>query len=177
VIFGKQETFAIEAEISNRSEGWVLGHFRFWVHSKPIGNWDDTADLRGCAGWIRDFLDEKIDRREPSLDKKSAEEIMKELFDDVMPARSSQPSSGDRSRRIDALESAEVLRRFHISHLGMSAFDHVDLLLMESPEHRQRFVWRDVSDLHVHDAILDPDDIRSAAEAFCAWFQQEGPRT
>lgn len=67
MIVGRKDRFAIESELGEIVDGWVLGRFRFWVSGESVGNWDDAVDLKGCVGWLRDFASCPRDRFDPSL--------------------------------------------------------------------------------------------------------------
>ncbi len=81
MLVGRHDRFAIEAELEEVIDGWILGRFRFWLCGEPVGNWDDTADLRGCVSWLRDFAARPRDRFEPSLAGATPQEIFKNVYD------------------------------------------------------------------------------------------------
>src|SRR5687767_9670127 len=140
LLAGRHERFAIEAEIEEEVDGWVLGHFRFWLCGRSVGNWSDTADLRGCVRWLRDFANVRRDRCLPELYVATADEVFRQLHDPVM-AVSDRPVTDepapDRSAPID-----RAFERFHISHLGMSSFDTINMLLLQDAAGSQRCLWQ-----------------------------------
>jgi hypothetical protein len=171
-IFGDKDKFAIEVEIVYASEYPILGHFRFWAGGTPIGDWEDSTHLNGCRSWLRDFVEKEVDRREPWSDSVPAEEVMKMLWDDVMPGPPRPDGSYDIPSIEEVMFSSEIVRRYHISHFGMSSFDRVRLLLTETADGRQRLVWRDKSSPEIHEAFLDPGELQRVSEQFCDWFDE-----
>lgn len=164
MIIGDQHRFAIESEIEELTEnGWLLGHFRFWVLGEPVGNWDDYTDLKGCAYWLRNFIDVLEDRNESDLVGKSKEEVFRLLYDSVM-------GSGEQSNVEPPFE--HILSRFHISHLGMSSFDRFDILLIET-DTQQHLLWRSADDLEIKEAWLSAGEMQRIAERFYQWFKAQ----
>jgi hypothetical protein len=129
MIVGNSQRFAIEVEPEEILDGWLLGRFRFWIGGEAIGNWDDAADLRGCARWLAEFAAHPKDRYERQFDRASAEEIMRAVCD-------------ERGVRDNPLVE-DVDGRFYISRLGMSSFDAVDLLLVFTADGGERCIWRE----------------------------------
>lgn len=91
MLVGIKERFAIEAEPDSFINAWILGRFRFWIGGCEVGDWDDTADLKGCHAWLRDFEQNPRERYEPSLSDLSAAEVFSKVFDPVMPGGISHP--------------------------------------------------------------------------------------
>src|SRR5687767_10296624 len=97
MIAGRKDRFAIEAEVNDVVDGWVLGHFRFWLCSHQVGDWEDSADLRGCVRWLRDFAENPRDRFDPNLVNLPAEEVFKRVYDRPM-GRGAQVNSAPEVR-------------------------------------------------------------------------------
>ena len=130
MIVGKKKLFAIEYEIKNKVDDWILGQFRLWVSSKIIGDWDDdSVDLKGCFKWLPTLMEEKVNRSEPALENLNGEQVIFKTFDAFY-------SEDNQNCIVDSFS------RFHISHIGMSSFDGFDIVLLEEAE-SFRFVWRD----------------------------------
>jgi len=158
---GDNKSFAIAAEITGTPNGWLLGKFRFVLHGHVCGNWNDDADLRGCYGWLKDFAEKPRLRFEPGLMDLSPDNVFSNL---VLPVIE---QSGQ--ERIPELYS-DTFSRFHISHLGMSSFDRVTMVLIESPE-RQRCVWKEGND--IHDDVFPPGHMQTVASEFCVLLERE----
>jgi hypothetical protein len=161
MITGRQERFAIEADLQEQLDGWVLGHFRFWLCGQPVGNWDDSADLRGCVRWLRDFATVTRDRYEPALAAAPAEEVFRCLYDPVMGAGSSSTPYKD------------AFARFHISHIGMSSFEHFDILLLYDAHGGERCLWRVAGATKIEECRLWRNEMESVAKEFCDLFERE----
>ncbi|OYW27100.1 MAG: hypothetical protein B7Z47_06985 [Chthoniobacter sp. 12-60-6] len=162
IVAGYDNNFSIAAEVTEITDNWILGRFRFVLHGKVCGNWDDAADLRGCHGWLKDFSIHFLPRFEHGLLTLPEVEIFERLVKPVLV----QP---------DAEEYAEVypdtLSRFHISHLGMSSFNAVTMVLVEGAE-QQRCVWQANNDPIMSD-LFPQNCMQNVAQEFCDLFQKE----
>lgn len=163
MIVGNRERFAIEAETEQQVEGWILGNFRFWLCGKPVGDWADSVDLRGCARWLRDFCENPRNRYEPGLFALSAEEIFRRVYDPVMAG------SADQAHPIQV---DDAYTRFHISHLGMSSFERFDLLLLKDEHGAERCLWREAGSCEIMDCRLWRNEMETVATEFCERFEE-----
>jgi hypothetical protein len=164
MIAGRKDRFAIEAEVEEIVDGWVLGHFRFWLCGRLVGDWEDSADLRGCVRWLRDFFENPRDRFEADLVDLPAGEVFKRVYDRPM-GRSTHGSS--------APEVQNAFARFHISHLGMSSFERFDVLLLKDEHGAERCLWRQVGDDRINDCHLWRNEMEGVAIEFCNMFDRE----
>lgn len=132
MLVGDKQYFAIEIEIVEIVDSWVLGSFLFWISDVAIGDKDDkSVDLRGCISWLKDFVTVPRNRYEPTLYALSKEQVYKQLCESVLV--------GDISND-DMVENA--FSRFYISHIGMSSFDHVTIALIDNQQGDVRFIWQ-----------------------------------
>lgn len=161
MIVGTKDRFAIEAEPDEAEGGWVLGRFRLWLDGEPVGNWDDAADLKGCVGWLRDFATVPRDRFEPSLDGVEAEQVFRRVYDPVMTGA------------IDGTPIRDAYARFHISHLGMSALERYDILLVKDAGGGERCLWRKAGENQIRECRLWRNEMETTAAEFCSRFDQE----
>jgi hypothetical protein len=162
VLFGKTSLFAVECEVKAvTADGWILGGFRFWIDGIPVGDWDDLADLKGIASWMCDFAYNYVNRREPLLEGLSKEIIFRFLYESVIDGPPQSES------QLFPLE--DVYSRFHISHLGMSSFDKVGMLLVENLS-GQRVLWR-FSDNEIQEKLLPSNEMQRVSKEFCEWFE------
>lgn len=162
MIFGSKKLFAIECEIQLRTDTWVFGNFCFWIFRKDVGNYEDFTSLNGCFGWLKHFIEDPRDRNEPGLMEMPPEEIFFLLYDSFMPEGLQYNSDNKEPFK-------DTFGRFYISHLGMSSFDRFDILLIEN-SFQQRVLWRDASNLIIHEAILPAGEIQRVSQEFCRWF-------
>jgi len=128
---GDKAEFAIEIFPRRQIEEQVFGQFFMHVGGHRLGDPSDQTLLEGCRNWLRDLDADAPMRREPQLDNCDAEDVLRLAWDDVMA------SSG-----VDHPRFPSAFRRFHIAHVGMSAFDRFDVLLMLTSTGKSRFVWR-----------------------------------
>lgn len=163
---GDDNLFAISAEIIEIRDACMFGSFRFVLHGKVCGNWNDWAHLESCYSWLREFHTKPMPRYEPELLSLPADEVFDRLVRPVLvsPRDTSAPSVPK--------YYPDTYERFHISHLGMSSFDSVTVLLIEGPE-LQRCVWQSVDDSAAHSETFPPHHMQNVARDFCALFEAE----
>jgi len=162
MIAGRKERFAIEAEAEDRIDGWVLGRFRFWLCGRPVGDWDDSADLKGCVRWLRDFASIPRNRHEAALAAAPAETVFRCAYDPVMADGRSSTS------RVE-----DAFGRFHISHIGMSAFEQFDILLLYDEHGGERCLWRRAGSAAIEECRLWRNEMETVAKEFCDLFEKE----
>lgn len=162
MIVGQPKDFAIEWEVVRSVDNWVFGHFRFWTQGEAIGDWDDLVDLKGCRKWLHSFVTTPQNRFELEICNLSKEVIFNLLFDSIMPV-----IAGSQTNLNPPIENIET--RFHISYVGMSSFDHFDILLLETLDW-QRLLWRNAHDMLIKEIYLPPQQIQKVAEQFCLEF-------
>jgi hypothetical protein len=162
MIEGNITRFAIEGEVAERIDSWVLGHIRFWICGNSVGEWSDSVDLLGCLRWLNDFASTPRSRYESGLFELPAREVFRRVYDPVMPH-----SGAGRPGVTDAFS------RFHISHLGMSAFERFDLLLLTDEHGAERCLWRETGSEEIHECYLWRLEMERVAGQFCARFERE----
>ena len=164
MIVGDKSRIAIEAEPTSFVEKWILGHFRFWIDGKEVGDWDDTADLKGCWGWLRDFQNKPVDRFDASLVGLASDGIFRLLYDAVMaPGGIANP---------EKQPVPYAASRFHLGHLGMSSFEQFDLLLVKDEGGRERLLWRKADSSLIHEFTFEPNEMEVVAGQFCDQFEK-----
>ena len=162
MIEGDRQRFAIEGAVEERIDEWVLGHLRFWICGNAVGNWNDSVDLRGILGWLKDFEVNARSRYEPGLFELPGREVFRRVYDPVMAnSKLAQPVIPD------------AYSRFHISHLGMSAFDRYDLLLLTDEHGAERCLWRASGSEEIHECFLWRREMERVAGRFCVRLEPE----
>lgn len=157
MLAGTKAECGIELVIADVVDEWVLGSFLIWVHGTPIGDRaDHSVDIKGCINWMKDFVEHPRNRLEPGLFTLPKDEVYRlfSAMDETIPAVSPI------GRQIE-----KAFSRFHISHLGMSSFNQVTLLLLEDEQGRQRLIWQQESD-PVKEAFLPPGRMQQVASEF-----------
>jgi hypothetical protein len=164
VIVGDRARFAIEAEPRQHHDRRVLGGFRLWLFERAFGDWNDAADLLGCVGWLEDLATKPRQRLEPSLDLLSPEEVFRRIYDPAMApdARWDAEPEGVRN----------VYSRFNMSHIGMSAFDRVDVLLLHRADGTERCLCREMPSGQIFGYELEPREVENVAAAFAREFRR-----
>lgn len=163
MLAGDKQRFAIEVEPETFAEGWILGHFRFWLGGHPVGDWSDAADLRGCAWHLRDFAENPRDRYDERLDGAEPAAAFRLLHDTVFGVNAiAHPADQP---------IPHAYERFHISYLGMSSMEGFDLLLMKDREGNERCLWRQAGEPPVREQRLGPGEMESVARDFCQQFK------
>ena len=61
--------------------------------------------------------------------------------------------------------------RFHISHLGMSAFDTVILVLINDGEERERYIWQ-YNEKTIQDYTAPLGSLEACAKEAVSWFRE-----
>src|SRR5690606_19989607 len=102
---------------------------------------------RSCVNWLRDFVEAKQRRYEPGLFELSAREVFRLLTEGVLVFFTPDEGVGE--------YYPNSLSRFHVSHLGMSAFDRTTIVLIENEIGEQRLVWTSPEET-ILEAILPP---------------------
>lgn len=177
MLFGSTSTFGIECEITSRQdERWIYGHLRMWANENPIGDYEDSIDLRGCLNWLVDFVRYENVRCEPSLDIKSKEEVFRLLFDSFMLTVPEGVGILEfvhkESKELMAARLAypQARERFHLDGVGMSSFsDKWNVILVEKSDRVQRLIWRNLKDMQIHEALLTPGKFEHVTAHFITW--------
>lgn len=163
IVAGDNNVFAIAAEVTEIPQGWLLGRFRFVFHGHRCGNWEDETDLRACFGWLKDFAEKPRPRFEEDLVELPAEEVFSRLVAPVI-------------NQLDQAQLPEryqgTFARFHISHLGMSSFDKVSMVLLESLT-GQRCIWKEGDSMTIQDHRFPAGHMQEVASQFCLLLQNE----
>jgi hypothetical protein len=163
MIVGDKGRFAIEAEPAEWEGDWLFGRFRFWLCGQPVGNWEDSVDLKGCLRSLRDFATNPRNRCEPGLASAPPEVVFRIAYDSVM--------AGARDRGLRET-IPNTVARFHISHIGMSSFDRFDLLLVKDPHGGERCLWREAGS-EIRECRLWRNEMEQVALEFCTMFDSE----
>ncbi len=163
ILSGERSEFAIECQYTDAIGNWLYGHLRFIFRNESCGNWDDSVDLRGSVSWLRDFAERPVDRYEAELLTLPPTEVFERIVKPVL----AQP---------DGQEYPEIYSdayaRFHISKLGMSAFDYTTIVLIED-EWRQRCLWNEGSSADIHDVYFKAGTMQAVAKRFCEDLELE----
>lgn len=161
IISGKKEEFAIETEITHKADDyWIYGHLRFWFHGVPCGDWNDATHLRGCHGWLKDFVENQPNRYEEGLLEASPTVVFRRLVESILPYWRAHPNE-----RVPEVYH-DTGGRFHIDHLGMSSFNKVAMVLIESSKF-QRCVWQDEQANVIHDDVFPSGHMQQIAGEYC----------
>lgn len=165
MLIGRKNKFAIQLEVLNIVDGWIFGSFIFWIDGIIVGNQEDgSVDLNGCINWLKDFVDNKRNRFEPGLYCMSKEQAFLLLCSSVI--------STDQNASFVEEKYENTFSRFHISHLGMSSFDTLNLLLVEDEEKQQRCIWQQDSQ-EIKEAFLGVGEIERVASEVIEQFAVE----
>jgi len=164
---GSEKMFLIRAEIVEVTREAIFGHFAFYFEGIECGNWNDSVYLSGCYSWLKDFYESSVNRMESELLDCSAFHVQERLMEPIFSDRfkSDEPDSN-----IDEFYE-DTYRRFHIAHIGMSAFDKIIMVLIED-ESRQRCVWKWLQDTSIHDYYFESRHMQSVAKEFCSKFER-----
>lgn len=164
MLVGNKKNFAIELEIVDFIDDWIFGRFIFWVNGTVIGNPDDkSVDLKGCINWLQEFLKNRINRFEPSLFELDKDQVYVQLCSSVLTGEENLFSKE---------KYEDTFHRFHISHIGMSSFEEVIIVLIENEKGGFRCVWKQGSK-RIQDAFLNKDEIYKIIDDVILHFYDE----
>lgn len=161
MIFGDASRFSVVINDVERSGAWVYGSVLFCAGDRTVGDVDDAADLKGVRNWMREALEQPVDRFDPRLRGLSAEQLLETLLtwrED--PITSGLPSVVD------------TYSRFWVAHLGMSSFDRFDIVLVEDPKSGLRLVWREGDDGEIVDITLSPNEFWGPLQDCVDWLSE-----
>jgi Immunity protein 42 len=155
MLVGYKNKFAIQLEVLDVIDGWVFGSFVFWIADTIVGNPEDkTVDLQGCVNWLTDFINNPCNRFEPGLYSMDKEQIFLLLCSSVI--------STDQRTTLVKEQYENIFSRFHISHLGMSSFDKLNILLIENEAKECRCIWQQ-DNQEIKDAFLKTGEFEKVA--------------
>ncbi len=182
MIFGNSDQFAVECELARVYPDWIYAHFRFWIKGFPVGDFEDDMHLRAGISWFRKFLEYTGKRQAPSLEGKNKEEVFAAIFDAAVLtvpqgltlleylAIYQEPEDS-----ISEEEQSRLRSWFHLDAVGMSAFmDKWNIILVENPDGSHRFIWRNLEDRRLYEAVLQPTAFEQATKSFLEWADQQG---
>jgi len=169
ILAGDENIFAIKAEIESIEGTWIYGGFQFVLHGQYCGNWEDYNSLDGSYGWLKDFIEKPVDRLDLNLLALPSNVVFEKVVDSVL-ARSNV-----RKNTQTIIENLPY-KRFHISHVGMSSFDRVVMILIEGVD-KQRCLWEEGGKGKIiHDDIFPSGHMQKIASEFCRLFEIEAQK-
>lgn len=164
-LIGCKDKFAIQFEILDVVENWILGTFIFWINGLIVGDPDDkSVDLKGCMNWLQDFINSPRNRFEPELYDMDKEQAFFSLCTTVI--------SGNQDRFNLKEKYKNTFSRFHISHLGMSSFDRLNILLIENDKRQQRCIWQQ-ADEEIKEAFFEAGEIEKVSSEAIIRFSED----
>lgn len=144
---------SLRTEVHEVVDDWVFGSFFAVINGLEVGNREDSVDLKGCLRWWEDFANNPRDRYEPMLYDEDKESAYLALAASVLVNEEGYGSVQERYE--------DTFARFHISHLGMSSFDNVTILLVKSEAGLERLIWKTGSG-EIHEAYLAANELEEA---------------
>lgn len=165
MLFGNKEEIALDINVQDSVDGWVFGVFLFWLNGIVVGEVEEKhVDLKGCVNWIRDFLNNPRNREEDDLFEMDKDRVFLLLCRSVILGNQDAQFVEDRYE--------EVFSRFHISHIGMTSFDDVHILLIENGLGCQRWIWQQGQSA-VQDSYFDEEEVLSVMNDAVQWFDKK----
>jgi hypothetical protein len=170
MIFGNHKTLAIEVGAlveDNSSRLWVP--FKFIIANIEFGDFEGdlgTIPLDGCAGYLNEFLQNCVYRRDVSMKDVSAEEVFERLF-----TRYYEEGSFGTERLFPSLRDSH-----HLSDVGMEAvIDKCAILMVEVAQNTSRIVVKDHRvQQFVVDMLMPTSEFEAMAEEFLRWARLQG---
>ena len=147
-----------------------------WVAGHSVGDYSDSADLRGCLNWLIDSVSGADDRREPSLDDCSKEEVFRLIYETFVLTIPKgvhlleyEPPEESDEMVAARLTYPDARNRFHLDHVGMSSFDQWSVILVARGDGAQRFIWKKSRDYKIFETILSEHCFEEVASKFIEW--------
>lgn len=163
ITIGDSSKFSINWDITDIVDNWVFGHFYWKFGQNIVGNCVDcSVDLKGCFSWVKNFIDNPKNRYEPNLYELDKNEIYLRLASSILV-------NDENYGLIDEVYE-NTFSRFHISHIGMSSFDIVTILLITNEKGDERCIWK-ASKGEIMEAFLRPYEIEGVFLEFINSFQ------
>jgi hypothetical protein len=168
--------FAIESDLVEVIDDWVFARFRIWVANQSMGDYDNPVVLTSCVRYLKNFLTYSGSRTETLFDSASATEIFRQVYDSIIfttpPGVRLEDAllhtSEDREGAYPLFD--DMRERFHLDAIGESSFsESVNAVLVEKTDGPQRLIWRYLSDMSIHEAVLPPRTFETVAAQFLAW--------
>lgn len=165
MLVGDKSLFAVEWNVNETVDNWVFGNFLFWIKGSSVGDPSDcSVDLLAVTRWVKAFLAGPQDRFEEGLFSLPREQAYERLAASVL-------FHEDPENRVKE-HYPDTFARFHITHIGMSSFDVVTVLLVKDEDGSERCIWKDGSQ-HVVDAYLPANEIERILSQFLLHFDPQ----
>ena len=145
-------SFAVKWQVRERGETTVYGSFAFIISGHEVGDYSEYAHLKGCRNWMRDFIENPMDRFEPGLFEMDKIQAYRVLANSILHY--------DYER--DPVEEIyeNISSRFHVGHIGMSSMDDSFVVLfMENEAGEGRFIWKAWKDEVIKEAYVAPGEV------------------
>ncbi len=155
VRFGTKELFQLTVKIVYPIDPkWVFGNLIFEIKNQQIGDWNDLVSVKACYNWMNDFLEYKIERKEPLIETNMTA-VFEYLYNSIFKN----------------FENAKKLyySKYSIAHLGMSSFNDFSVFLIETDLY-QRVIWKNQPEYGINEVFFPPYTLQQVIKEFCIWF-------
>ncbi len=155
--FGDPRTVSIHVSPKETIGTWIYGSFLLRLGDSTVGDENDAAvHLNGCINWLTKFVESPGDGCAP--------ELMTESNNDIWQRLVVEPNEN--------IELREAFSRFHISHIGMSSFNQVTLVLLNDGQNWERYVWQQRNDA-IHDHWAPIGSLKETAQKAIVWYNAQ----
>jgi hypothetical protein len=170
MIFGRLDTFAIEAELREVCDSWVYGRLRLCVGGQCFGEWDDSPDLAASARSGRMFLAASVRRTRPDLDAMNAAEAYELLY-----GRYLYRASRSTTRRPEYWDRDPYL----LDDVGDSSTrDKQTFLVVRRGDGADRVIVKTFDPDRLDETIVPAGVCDEVIAAYCGWVESlSGART
>ncbi|MCL2823495.1 MAG: immunity 42 family protein [Polyangiaceae bacterium] len=159
MIAGNRDRFAIECEIVECFRRRGYGPFRFWIGGKAVGNWEEWAHLSWVAHRMPfRFALEEADRHSPRLFELPSDIVFRVLHD---RPRAFAPYLDERADSSD----------FNISFDVWPTMERFLVFLIKNDIGTERCLWREDGKNEIHECFLNPMEVETVTDEFCAMFR------
>jgi hypothetical protein len=164
MLFGKQEDFAIEAQVEGLHGKWLFGRLRLYVGGESLGRFDETSDLAGSARGGRILLRASPQRSRPDLDAEDALTVFDLLYGRyVVPAAGAPPK---------VLAGRWVREPYLLDDLGEASLrDRFAAILVRRGDGADRAVVKRYEDGVVSETVVRLGVCDRTIDAYCCWVE------
>ncbi len=164
MLFGEKSKFALECELESPLDEFFNCKICLWANGEQIGDYERGSSLRVSASFFRDTLKFVSRLHDEALDGKSAETILKFIYEKLYEIPEEDVS-------VEELENHwQRYGKFLICPDGGPAFDGwLAALLVEMTG--ERFLWRYALGA-AHESSLPTGGYEATVSSFLVWADQ-----
>jgi hypothetical protein len=161
MVFGNPDELAIVISIEEQIASRAYGSFLLSLGGAVVGNQQDRGVyLNACINWLSKFVNSPGNTYAPDLLRAPKLVVWRKIVEPVFG-----PVEEDS-------DYPSPYARFHISNLGMSAFNAVILVLVDDGKDKERYLWQQ-DNRELYDFVAPFGSLAHSAKLAISWFDEE----